>query len=59
VFGVWYVEFSSFSSFSFVGSVLERHCGNTFSREIGAEESKVGCMDKVIRFVCEFLITPS
>jgi hypothetical protein len=31
----------------FIGSGLQKHCGNTFWLGIGAKESKVGWMDKL------------
>jgi hypothetical protein len=50
----FYLLFQSF--IWYVGSILQRHCGNTFWAHIGIEESKVGWMDKVAGLRVNFLM---
>jgi hypothetical protein len=40
----------------FVGSVLQRHCGNTFWAGIGGRKSKVGWIGKVVGLLVSFLL---
>jgi hypothetical protein len=40
---------------AFIGSVLQRHCGNTLWAGIGVGESKVGWMDRVIGLHVNFI----
>jgi hypothetical protein len=49
----------SFVLLRFVGSLLQRHCENTFWAGIGVGESKVGWIDKVIGLHVKFLLAPA